>query len=86
MVSANYRLGALGFLAHPELSRESGHNASGNYGMMDIVAALKWVQANARAFGGDPANVTIFLRRRMEHEPLAGLPPRAWPLSPRSSR
>ncbi len=60
VVSANYRLGALGFLAHPELSRESGHNASGNYGMMDIVAALKWVQANARAFGGDPANVTIF--------------------------
>lgn len=60
VVSLNYRLGALGYLAHPELSRESGHGASGNYGMMDIVAALRWVQANIRTFGGDPANVTVF--------------------------
>jgi para-nitrobenzyl esterase len=60
VVSMNYRLGALGYLAHPELSRESGHGASGNYGMMDVVAALKWVQANIGAFGGDPANVTVF--------------------------
>ena len=59
VVSANYRLGALGFLAHPELTAESGHQASGNYGMMDQIAALKWVQANIRAFGGDPANVTL---------------------------
>lgn len=59
VVSPNYRLGALGFLALPELSAESGHKASGNYGMMDIVAALQWVKANAAAFGGDPANVTV---------------------------
>lgn len=58
-ISANYRLGALGFLAHPELTAESPHHASGNYGLMDIVAALKWVRANARAFGGDPDNVTV---------------------------
>lgn len=59
VVSLNYRLGVLGFLAHPELSKESGHGASGNYGLMDIVAALKWVQANIAAFGGDPTNVTV---------------------------
>jgi para-nitrobenzyl esterase len=59
IVSPNYRLGALGFLAHPELTAESSHHASGNYGMMDQIAALKWVQANIRAFGGDPANVTL---------------------------
>lgn len=60
VVSLNYRLGALGFLAHKDLGREAGNGASGNYGMMDIIAALKWVKANARAFGGDPANVTVF--------------------------
>ncbi len=60
VISVNYRLGALGFLAHPELTRESGHGASGNYGLMDIIAALKWVRTNAPAFGGDPANVTMF--------------------------
>jgi para-nitrobenzyl esterase len=58
-VGANYRLGALGFMAHPELSRESAHGASGNYGFLDQVAALKWVQANIEAFGGDPGNVTV---------------------------
>lgn len=60
VVSMNYRLGALGYLAHPELSKESGHGASGNYGMMDVIAALKWVQTNIAAFGGNPANVTVF--------------------------
>jgi para-nitrobenzyl esterase len=60
VVTLNYRLGAFGFLAHPELTRESGNNASGNYGMMDTIAALDWVQRNIRAFGGDPDNVTIF--------------------------
>jgi para-nitrobenzyl esterase len=60
LVTINYRLGVFGFLAHPELTRESGHNASGNYGLMDQVAALKWVQDNIAAFGGDPQNVTIF--------------------------
>ena len=59
VVSMNYRLGVFGFLAHPELSRESGHG-SGNYGLMDQVAALKWVRRNIAAFGGDPENVTIF--------------------------
>lgn len=58
-VGANYRLGNLGFLAHPELSRESAHGASGNYGFLDQVAALQWVQANIAKFGGDPANVTV---------------------------
>lgn len=58
-VSINYRVGIFGFFAHPELTKESGHNASGNYGLMDQVAALKWVQENITAFGGDPGNVTI---------------------------
>ncbi len=58
-VSLNYRVGVFGFMAHPELSEESGHNASGNYGFLDQIAALKWVQQNIAAFGGDPNNVTI---------------------------
>ena len=58
-VSINYRLGVMGFLAHPEMTRESGHNASGNWGFLDQVAALKWVQKNIAAFGGDPGNVTL---------------------------
>ena len=60
VVTFNYRLGQFGFFAHPELSKESGRNASGNYGMMDALAALSWVKRNIRAFGGDPDNVTIF--------------------------
>jgi para-nitrobenzyl esterase len=60
VVTLNYRLGPFGFLAHPELSNESGRDASGNYGLMDAVAALRWVQKNITAFGGDPSNVTIF--------------------------
>nr|WP_246448496.1 carboxylesterase family protein [Novosphingobium flavum] len=60
VVVVNYRGGPLGMLATPELSRESGHNASGNYGLMDNVASLKWVQRNIAQFGGDPAKVTIF--------------------------
>ena len=59
MVTINYRLGVLGFLAHPELTKESGHNASGNYGILDAVCALRWVRRNVAAFGGDPGNVTI---------------------------
>jgi para-nitrobenzyl esterase len=59
VVTFNYRLGALGFLATPELSQESGHAASGNYGLLDDIAALKWVQKNIAAFGGDPTKVTI---------------------------
>jgi len=58
LVSVNYRLGALGFLAHPLLSAESG--TSGNYGLLDQVAALRWVQRNIAAFGGDPGNITVF--------------------------
>lgn len=60
VVSFNYRLGVFGFLALPELSRESGQGASGNYGLLDQVAALEWVKRNIAAFGGDPDNVTIF--------------------------
>jgi len=60
LVTVNYRLGPLGFLAHPELTAESPHRASGNYAILDHVAALQWVQKNIAAFGGNPANVTIF--------------------------
>jgi para-nitrobenzyl esterase len=59
VVTFNYRVGALGFLAHPELTKESGRNASGNYGLLDQVAALQWVHDNIASFGGDPARVTI---------------------------
>lgn len=59
VVSINYRLGVLGWLAHPELSAQSPAHISGNYGLMDQIAALQWVRANIAAFGGDPANVTI---------------------------
>ena len=60
LVTINYRLGVFGFLAHPELTTESARHASGNYGMLDQVAALQWVRDNIAAFGGDPGNVTIF--------------------------
>ena len=60
VVSMNYRLGQLGFLAHPALTEESPDGASGNYGLLDQVAALRWVQENISAFGGDPDNVTLF--------------------------
>lgn len=60
VVTTNYRLGALGFLAHPELTRESPHQVSGNYGLLDQIAALHWVQRNIAAFGGDAGNVTVF--------------------------
>lgn len=59
VVSINYRLGVLGYLAHPDLSAESPVGISGNYGLMDQIQALQWVQRNIGAFGGDPANVTI---------------------------
>ena len=59
LVSINYRLGPLGYLAHPELTAESPHHASGNYGVLDQIAALRWVQTNIAAFGGDPSRVTI---------------------------
>ncbi|MDO9323356.1 MAG: carboxylesterase family protein [Methanoregula sp.] len=60
VVTPNYRVGALGFLAHPQLDNESTHNASGNYGILDQQAALKWVKQNIGQFGGDPSRVTIF--------------------------
>ena len=60
VVTFNYRLGALGFLAHPGLSRESDRQVSGNYGLLDQIAALRWVRANIEVFGGNPANVTLF--------------------------
>ncbi len=60
VVSMDYRLGIFGFFSHPELAKESGHNSSGNYGLMDQFAALQWVRKNIDTFGGDPDNVTIF--------------------------
>jgi para-nitrobenzyl esterase len=60
LVSIAYRLGVLGFLAHPELSAENPEGVSGNYGLLDMIAALKWIRKNIAAFGGDPERVTIF--------------------------
>jgi para-nitrobenzyl esterase len=60
VVSMNYRLGIFGFFVHSELAKESPHHASGNYGLLDQLAALQWVHDNIAAFGGDPGNVTIF--------------------------
>jgi len=60
LVTLNYRLGALGFLAHPALSAESEREVSGNYGLLDTIAALEWVQKNIESFGGNPENVTLF--------------------------
>jgi para-nitrobenzyl esterase len=60
VVTINYRLNVFGFMAHPELTAESGYGGSGNYGLLDIAAALQWVHDNIAAFGGDPGRVTIF--------------------------
>ena len=60
LVSIAYRVGVLGFFAHPELSRENPHHASGNQGLLDMIAGLQWIQKNIAAFGGDPHKVTIF--------------------------
>jgi para-nitrobenzyl esterase len=60
LVSIAYRVGQLGFMAHPELSAESPNHVSGNYGLLDMIAGLQWVQTNIAAFGGDPNKVTIF--------------------------
>jgi para-nitrobenzyl esterase len=60
VVTVNSRLGPIGYMAHPALSKESGRNASGNYGTLDLIASLRWVKDNIRQFGGDPNNVLIF--------------------------
>ncbi|MBB5159430.1 carboxylesterase/lipase family protein [Saccharopolyspora phatthalungensis] len=60
VVTANHRLGRLGFLAHPALTAESGYSGSGNYGLLDQIEVLRWVQRNIESFGGDPENVTLF--------------------------
>jgi para-nitrobenzyl esterase len=60
VVTMNYRLGPFGFFAHPALTADSAHKASGNYGLADMVASLRWVKSNIAAFGGDPGNVTVF--------------------------
>jgi para-nitrobenzyl esterase len=60
VASFNYRVGLLGFLAHPDLTGETPHGASGNYGLLDQVAALEWIKRNIATFGGDPNNITIF--------------------------
>jgi len=59
-VSFNYRMGAFGFMAHPDLTAESAHHSSGNYAILDQIAALQWIQRNIANFGGDPGNVMIF--------------------------
>jgi para-nitrobenzyl esterase len=59
MITINYRLGIFGFFAHPELTKESDHNASGNQGLLDVLAALEWIHDNVAAFGGDPSRVTM---------------------------
>lgn len=60
VVTINYRVGVFGFLAHPDLTAASPHHASGNYGLLDQIAALRWVRSNIAAFGGDPRDVTAF--------------------------
>jgi para-nitrobenzyl esterase len=80
VVTINYRLGALGFLAHPALASESPQGAAGNYGLMDQQAALQWVQRNIRNFGGNPHNVTIF------GESAGGLSVHSQLVSPRATR
>ena len=60
VVTMNYRLGPYGFFVHPALTADSPHKASGNYGLMDMLASLRWVKSNIAAFGGDPSNVTVF--------------------------
>lgn len=60
VVTINYRLGALGFLSHPQLAEESAHKSSGNYALLDQMLALKWVKQNISAFGGDAQNITVF--------------------------
>ena len=59
LVTVNYRLGVLGFFTHPELTKESETHASGNYALLDLIAALRWVHDHIAAFGGDPGNVTV---------------------------
>jgi para-nitrobenzyl esterase len=80
MVTINYRLGALGFLAHPALAAESAQGISGNFGIEDQQAALRWVQRNIRAFGGNPENVTVF------GESAGGLSTHAQLVSPLAKR
>ena len=88
VVTINYRLGPFGFLAHPELDAESPDHVSGNYGLLDQQAALRWVKANIAAFGGDPERITIFGqsaggdRRWLYH----GVPAREGTVSPRDHR
>jgi len=60
LITVNYRLGIFGFFSHSDLTRESSHHSSGNYGLLDQIAALRWVQDNIAKFGGDPKNVTVF--------------------------
>jgi para-nitrobenzyl esterase len=60
VVTLNYRLGVLGYMAHPELTAESPHHSSGNYGLLDQIEALRWVHDNIARFGGDPGNITLF--------------------------
>ena len=86
VVTINYRVGLLGWLAHPELSRESGYHSSGNYGLLDQIAALGWIKRNIAAFGGDPARVTIWGQSAgsMSVSSAHGLAAGAWSLPARN--
>jgi hypothetical protein len=72
VVSISYRLGVFGFLSHPDLSSESQLHVSGNYGLLDLIAGLKWVRKNIAAFGGDPGRVTIFGESACQRPVLGG--------------
>src|SRR5258708_37288196 len=74
LVTIHYRLGIFGFFAHPELTAESEHHASGHYALLDQVAALRWVQKNVAAFGGDPNRATIFGESARPRAPNLSLP------------
>ena len=72
LVSVNYRMNAFGFMAHPALSAESERGVSGNYGILDHIAALQWVHDNISGFGGDPDNVTILRDKLFQEQENGG--------------
>ena len=90
VVTVNYRLDVFGFLSHPELTAESNNHASGNYGLLDQIAALGWVKRNIAAFGGDPDRTTVFGKSAGSHlgQCIDGLPacPRSVPARHRRER
>src|SRR6056297_3622206 len=78
VITVNHRLGPIGYLAHPALTSESHRNASGNYGTLNLISALKWVGRNIKSFGGDPHNVTIFGESGGGSDVLAAMREKSW--------